>query len=100
MGIYFDNTTPEEDARIILKLIQKGDAYYKDGFIYRNDPDDNYILWKRQEHVDSNSIIQDKFIIFEEYGKGILTTHGVDSIYSELMRKGKFSTTYSFSLFS
>lgn len=94
MGLYFDDTTPEEDAQIILKLIQKGDAYYKDGFIYKNDDDNNVILWKRQDYLDSNENTWKEFVIFEEYGRGILSTHGVDAIYSELMRQGRFKTTY------
>jgi len=89
MGIYFDNTTPEEDAEIILNLVKKGEAYHKEDKIYHTKH--NYVLWKKQDHVDN---VWDQFVIFENYGKGILTSHGIDAIRSKLMREGRFSTTY------
>jgi hypothetical protein len=84
MGIYFDSTTDEEDAEIIIRGIKKGlitsDFYLVELGITPSDED---IVWIPKE--------DGKVIINGVHGE--LTSIGNNFILSQLMKAGRYSTT-------
>lgn len=99
MGIYYQSTTDEEDARYIIEGIKK-ETIYKDEDCYKlmvfecyeengftlceEGANSRQILWRQDE--DGKVVIDGV--------KGRLTDDGCRYIMNCLFQEGKFSTTY------
>ena len=97
MGFYYDSTTDEEDWSYMQKLIDSGEAHYKDNKIYRKRTRDEDlvtdILWVNCP-IDTKETFPDEEPPKKTpWGVGKFTNKGCDYIYNELMKEGRFTST-------
>lgn len=98
MGIYIDNTTPKEDADIILDGI-KDNKITEDFYIVYNCTSsklrDEDLVWISKKDPRQHLLSEyEKETIIINGVEGYLTKAGIDYIYQYLMSTGRFSTTY------
>ena len=97
MGIYFDNTTIEEDCEIILQGIEEGvitKNFYWPKYEENEPFNDNDLVWISLDDSRQHLIHHDyEDIIIINGIPGKLTQRGCDYICNYLLKNGKFSTT-------
>jgi hypothetical protein len=101
MGIYFDNTTGEEDTQFILEGIKKGDItkdFYWPDFEDSDPKNEKNLVWISLDDPRQHLIHRD----YDSFGE-IITINGIQGKLTEkgcsyinvcLMKAGKFSSTY------
>jgi hypothetical protein len=101
MGIYFDDTSGEEDTQFILEGIKKGDItedFYWPEFEDLDPKNDKNLVWISLDDPRQNLIHRDydtfAEIITINGIQGRLTKKGSRYINVCLMKLGKFSSTY------
>jgi hypothetical protein len=101
MGIYFEETTDIEDINFIKELIYNGYAYFSNKQIhylnkYRFEDETEEgttILWEecdincKEKYLGENKPIQ------TPWGIGKWTGDGINYIYLQLMKQGRFTST-------
>jgi hypothetical protein len=78
MGMYFENTTDEEDIQYIQQLLDNHEAQIHNGKIYQNEN----VLW---EVCDQGKLTP--------WGIGVFTQHGVAYICGQLITEGRYSSS-------
>lgn len=98
MGIYYNTTTYNEDWDYMQKLIDSGEAQYKDNKIihtyYDIDGDCiSKILWENC-HIDTKeNFLGENPPKQTPWGIGKFTRDGCNYIYHQLMKQGRSSST-------
>lgn len=94
MGIYFDTTTDKEDWNYIQKLINNGEAQYKDNKIYRilNEDNRTEILWENCSISTKETFPGEEPPKQTPWGIGKFTRLGCNYIFRQLTKE-RYSST-------